>query len=157
MRVFLRLSPSSCISLRVLIALFLCFNTIEQCFSVKKFIATTLLWFIDSQHFHPLTFLFFMAFLQWQVVTGMEAENIIESLVNYIWFLRVPNAVCISHLLLINRGTPVDLWRHKCAFLFTFNLEKLIIVVNSIKRIRATTCLGLTSETMICKSFSWMH
>ena len=49
------------------------------------------------------------AFLQWQVVTGMEAEQIIESLANYIWFLRASNAVCISHLLLIDRRTPADL------------------------------------------------
>ena len=49
------------------------------------------------------------AFLQWQVVTGMEAHKIIESLANYVWFLRVPNAVCISHLLLIDRRTPVEL------------------------------------------------
>ena len=49
------------------------------------------------------------AFLQWQLVTSMEADKIIESLANYVWFLRVPNAVCISHLLLINRRTPVDL------------------------------------------------
>ena len=35
--------------------------------------------------FNPLTFLFFlMAFLQWQVVTGMEADKITESLENYI-------------------------------------------------------------------------
>ena len=96
---------------------------------------------------NPLTFLFFFrAFLQWQVVTGMEAEKIIESLANYIWFLRVPNAVCISHLLLIDRRALVDLLRHKCAFLVAFSLEKLIIVVNSMKRIRAGTCLGLTCE-----------
>ena len=84
----------------------------------------------------------------------MEAENIIESLANYIWFLRVPNAVCISHLLWIDRRTPVDLSRHKCAFLFTFNVEKFIIVVNSIKRIQAMTCLGLTSETKICNNMT---
>ena len=66
-------------------------------------------------------------FLEWQVVTGMEAEQIIESMANYIWFLRVPNAVCISHLLLIDRRTPVDLRRHKYAFLVTFNPEKLRI------------------------------
>ena len=42
-------------------------------------------------------------------VTGMEAEQIIESLANYAWFLRAPNSVCISHLLLIDRSTPVDL------------------------------------------------
>ena len=52
---------------------------------------------------------FLRAFLQWQVVTGMEAEQIIESLAKYIRFLRAPNAVCISHLLLIDRRTPVDL------------------------------------------------
>ena len=45
----------------------------------------------------------------WQVVTGMETEKIIESLANYTWFLRVPNAVCISHLLLIDRRALVDL------------------------------------------------
>ena len=73
---------------------------------------------------------------------------------NYIWFLRVPNAVCISHLLLIDRRAPVDLWRHKCAFLVAFNLEKLIIVVNSIKRIRAGACLGLTYETTICNNLT---
>ena len=49
------------------------------------------------------------AFLQRHVVTGMEAEQIIESLANYIWFLRAANAACISHLLLINRRTPVNL------------------------------------------------
>ena len=94
------------------------------------------------------------AFLQWQVVTGMEAEIIIESLANYTWFLRVPNAVCISHLLLIDRRAPMDFWRHKCAFLVAFNLEKFIIVVNSITRIRAGTCLGLTSETTICNNLT---
>ena len=57
--------------------------------------------------------IFLRAFLQWQVVTGMAAEQMIESLANYIWFLRVPNAVYISHLLLIDRRTPVDLWCHK--------------------------------------------
>ena len=71
----------------------------------------------------PLTF-FLRVFLHWQVVTGMEAEQIKESLANYIWFLRVANAVCISHLLLIDRRTPVDLWHRKCAFLITFNLNK---------------------------------
>ena len=50
----------------------------------------------QSSPFNPLTFLFLRAFLQWQVVIGMEAEQIIESLANYIWFLRVANAVCIS-------------------------------------------------------------
>ena len=84
----------------------------------------------------------------------MEAEKIIERLGNYIWFLRVPIAVCISHLLLIDRGTPGDLWRHKCAFLVAFNLEKLIIVVNSIKRIWRRTCLGVTSETTICNNLT---
>ena len=59
--------------------------------------------------FNPLTFFFLKAFQQWQVVTGMEAEQIIESLANYIWFLRAPNAVCISRLFLIDRRTPVDL------------------------------------------------
>lgn len=44
---------------------------------------------------------------------------------------------------------PVDLWRHKFAFLVTFNIEKLIIFVNSIKRIRAKTYLGLASKTTI--------
>ena len=58
---------------------------------------------------NPLTFLFLWAFLEWQVVTGMEAEQIIESLANRVWFLRVPNVVCISHMLLIDRRTPVDL------------------------------------------------
>ena len=43
----------------------------------------------------------------------------------------------------------MDLWHHKCPFLVTFNLKKLIIFVNSIKRIQARTFLGLTSETMI--------
>ena len=47
---------------------------------------------------------FSRAFLQWQVVTGMEAEQMIESLAIYIWFLRAPNAVYISHLLLIAPG-----------------------------------------------------
>ena len=61
-----------------------------------------------SGHF-LLTFFFLTAFLQRHVVTGMEAEQIIESLANYIWFLRAPNAVCISHLLLIDRRTPVNL------------------------------------------------
>ena len=68
--------------------------------------------------------------------------------------LRVPNAVCISHLLLTDRRALVDLRRHKCGFLVAFNLEKLIIVVNSIKRIQAGTCLGLTSETTICNNFT---
>ena len=40
-----------------------------------------------TEHFNPLTFLLLTAFLQWQVVTGMEAEQIIERLANYIWFL----------------------------------------------------------------------
>ena len=93
-------------------------------------------------------------FLEWQVVTGMEAEQIIESMANYIWFLRVPNAVCISHLLLIDRRTPVDLRRHKYAFLVTFKLEKLFIFVNSIKSIRAGTLLELTSETAICNNLT---
>ena len=84
----------------------------------------------------------------------MEAEKIIESLANYTWFLRVPNAVCISQLLLIDRRALVDLGRHKCAFLVAFILEKLIIVVNSIKRIRAGTCLGLTYETTICNNLT---
>ena len=48
----------------------------------------------------------------------------------------------------------MDLSRHKCAFLFTFNVEKFIIVVNSIKRIQAMTCLGLTSETKICNNMT---
>ena len=99
---------------------------------------------------NSLTSLFLRAFLQWQVVTGMEAEQIIESLA------RAPNAVCSSHLLLIDRRTPVDLWRHKFAFLviFKFNLQKLIIFVNSIKRIRAGTFLELTSETAICNNLT---
>ena len=84
----------------------------------------------------------------------MEAEQIIESLANYVWFVRVANAVCISHLLLIDRRAPVDLGRHKCTFLVTFNLKKLIIFVNSIKRIRAGTFLGLTSETTICNNLT---
>ena len=53
--------------------------------------------------------LFLRDFLQWQVITGMEAEQITESLANYIWFSRVPNAVCISHVLLIDRRIPMDL------------------------------------------------
>ena len=57
----------------------------------------------EVAYLNPLTFLFLRAFLQWQVVTGMEAEQMIESLAN--WFLRAPNAVCISHLLLIDRRT----------------------------------------------------
>ena len=89
-----------------------------------------------------------------EVVTGMEAEQIIESLANYVWFVRVANAVCISHLLLIDRRAPVDLGRHKCTFLVTFNLKKLIIFVNSIKRIRAGTFLGLTSETTISNNLT---
>ena len=84
----------------------------------------------------------------------MEAEKIIESLANYTRFLRVPNAVCISHLLLIDRRALVDLWRHKCAFLVAFNLEKLIIVVNSNKRIWGRTCLGVTSKTTICNNLT---
>ena len=103
---------------------------------------------------NPLTFLFLRTFLQWQVVTGMEADQIIEILANYIWHLRVPNAVCISHLLLIDRRTSVDLWRHKFALSDTFNLEKLIIFVNSLKRIRAGTFLKLTSETTICDNWT---
>ena len=82
---------------------------------------------------NSLTFLFVFfwgAFLQWQVVTGMEAEQIMESLANYIRFLRVPNAVRISHLLLIDRRTPVNMRRHKFAFYVTF--KKLIIFVNAI-------------------------
>ena len=84
----------------------------------------------------------------------MEAEKIIESLANYTWFLRVPNVVYISHLLLIDRRALVDLWRHNSAFLVAFNLEKLIIFVNSIKRIRAGTCLELTYETTICNNLT---
>ena len=49
---------------------------------------------------------------------------------------------------------PVNLWRHKCAFLVIFILEKLIIFVNSIKRIRAWTFLGLTSETTVCNNLT---
>ena len=70
----------------------------------------------------------------------MEAEQIIESLANYIGFLRVTQVVCISHLLLINRRTPVDLWHHKFAVLVTFT--------------PARTFLGLTSETMICNNLT---
>ena len=94
------------------------------------------------------------AYLQWQVVIGMEAEQIIESVVNYIWFLRVANAVCIWHLLLIDKRTPVGLWRHEFAFLVTFNQEKLISFVNSIKRIRAGTFLEFTSLTTICNNLT---
>ena len=108
----------------------------------------------QSSPFNPLTFLFLRAFLQWQVVIGMEAEQIIESLANYIWFLRAPNAVCISHLLLIDRRTPLDLWRHNFAFLVTFNIQKLIFFVNSIKSIRAGAFLELTSETAICNNLT---
>ena len=43
-----------------------------------------------SFFFNPLAFLFLRAFLLRQVVTGMEAEQIIESLANYLWFLRAP-------------------------------------------------------------------
>ena len=64
---------------------------------------------LTSKSINPFTFLLLRTFLEWQVVTGMEAEQMIESLANYIWFLRAPNAVCISHLLLIDRRTPVDL------------------------------------------------
>ena len=39
-------------------------------------------------------------------------------------------------------------------FLVTFNLEKLIIFVNSIKRIPARTFLGLPSETTICNNLT---
>ena len=80
----------------------------------------------------------------------MEADQILESLANYIWFLRASNAVCISHLLLIDRRTLMDLWRHKFEILVTFNLEKkFIIFVNSIKGIRTGTFLELASETAI--------
>ena len=46
-----------------------------------------------------------------QVITGVKAEQIIENLANYIGFLRVyvPNADCISNLLLIYRRSSVDL------------------------------------------------
>ena len=57
-------------------------------------------------------------------------------------------------LLLIDRRTPVDLWHHKFAFLVTFNLEKFITFVSSIKRIRAGTFLELTSETAICNNLT---
>ena len=50
---------------------------------------------------NALTFLFLWSFLEWKVVTGMEVEEIIESFANYIWFLRLPNYVYISHLLLM--------------------------------------------------------
>ena len=40
-------------------------------------------------HFNLLTFPFLWAFNR---VTGMEAEQIIERLANYIWLLRVPKA-----------------------------------------------------------------
>ena len=46
----------------------------------------------SNNRLNPLTLLLLRAFLQWQVVTGMEAEQIMESLANYIWFLRAPNA-----------------------------------------------------------------
>ena len=72
----------------------------------------------------PFFLLFLRDFLQWQVVTGMEAEQITESLANYIWFSRVPNAVCISHLLLIDRRTPMDLGRHKWSVFGYIYLEK---------------------------------
>ena len=67
------------------------YDSFDQVFLIAKVTLTIL-------HFFSLT-----DFLQWQVVTGMEAEQIIESLANYIWSLRVANAVCISHLLLIDR------------------------------------------------------
>ena len=50
-----------------------------------------------GQSFTLLLFFCLRDFLQWQVVTGMEAEQIIESLANYIWFLRVPN-VSVFHI-----------------------------------------------------------
>ena len=62
---------------------------------------------------HSSNYLFVAALQEWQVVSGMEAEEIIESLANYIWFSRVPNVDCISHLLLIARRAPVDWWHHK--------------------------------------------
>ena len=57
--------------------------------------------------------------------TDMKAEHLIESLANYIWFLRVPNAVCISHRPLIGRRKTVE-----------------------------KTLLGLTSETTICNNLT---
>ena len=74
----------------------------------------------DNQVLNSLTFVLLRTFLQWQVVTGMEAEQIIGSLTNCTQLLRAPNAVCISHLLLTDRTTPVDLCRHKIALLVTF-------------------------------------
>ena len=63
---------------------------------------------LASPSVNPLTFLFLLwAFLELQVVTGVKGEQTIESLVNYIGILRVPNDVCISHLLLIDRGSLV--------------------------------------------------
>ena len=58
--VFPRLSPFSCNSLRVLLFIVwkYCFNTIEQCFNVKTFIATTLVCFNDSQHVNKLYYYF---------------------------------------------------------------------------------------------------
>ena len=46
-------------------------------------------------HLTLLIFLFLLAFLEWQVVTGMEAEKDIESLANYIWFFK--NTKCCLH------------------------------------------------------------
>ena len=74
-----------------------------------KVMSEAVMKFFENDSPNPLIFLFLRTFLQCQVVTGMEAEQIIESLANYTWFLRVLNAVCISHLLLIDGRTPVDL------------------------------------------------
>ena len=44
-----------------------------------------------------------------------------------LYMVCLPNVLCISHPLLIEKRTPVDFWRHNFAFLVTFNLEKLTI------------------------------
>ena len=57
----------------------------------------------------PFHISFLWDFLEWQGVTGMEAEQIIESLANYVRFLRVPNVICISNLLSRERRIYMDL------------------------------------------------
>ena len=49
--------------------------------------------------FNALTFLSLWAFLEWQVVTVMKTEQIIESLANYIWLLRVVVVVFLQTIL----------------------------------------------------------
>ena len=114
-------------------------------------------------------FFFLWAFLEWQVVTGMEAERITKKLAKLYMVFKIRKC-CISHLLLIDKRTPVDLWRHKLKK-FQFNalifLQHLLLwsfgnieprkanyfwFVNVIKSIRARTFF----RTHIRSAATWL-